>query len=164
MDDTNKLNELAYRTIHDMLDYAIISFDIDKIEEIADEVSDCSIISMANMLTSAQKKYIIKRAVISVFYVECRLLCGELSPLEVPKKIKTGNSKFYILYIERYLQYLATVNANKADSIARKVRKDIFNNPHIPYPEQWDCFFKRIIKGWDSYALHQTKNALPYFV
>jgi len=41
MDDTNKL---AYRTIHDMLDYAIISFDIDKIEEIADEVSDCSII------------------------------------------------------------------------------------------------------------------------
>jgi len=57
MDDTNKL---AYRTIHDMLDYAIISFDIDKIEEIADEVSDCSIISMANMLTSAQKKYIIK--------------------------------------------------------------------------------------------------------
>lgn len=142
----NILNIYAYRAIRDSLDCAIINLDIDKLEEIADEVISCSELSLVNMLTSVQKRYIIKRAVISGCNIELRISRGELSPLQVPKSLKKGSSKFYILYIERYLQRLSIINPEKATALAKKVMKDILNNPYVPFPKQWDCFLRRIIK------------------
>lgn len=142
---SNEVNAYAYRYIRDILDCAIRDNDRDTVIDIYTALQSGSAMSISNFLTPVQKRYIINKAKDADCSIEVKLSYGKLSPLQLPKRLKCGGGTIYTFYIARHLQAMASKEPAKACAIAKKIRKDIMNNPNLAFKDKWDYLFVRLI-------------------